>query len=144
MPLDLVGMGSEGLGLGEVLHPQLPAFLSHYRFFFNPIRYTSLGLAVCEAMMSGMPVVGMATTELVTVITNGTNGYIHTDLDYLVAKMKALLQDKELANRLGTQGRETAIKRFNIKRFTQDWQHIFRMAINRNLAAQPGYMHSLT
>ncbi len=44
VPLDLVGMGTGNYGLGEVLHPQLPAFISRYRFFFNPIRYTSLGL----------------------------------------------------------------------------------------------------
>ena len=40
---------------------------SHYRFFFNPIRYTSLGLAVCEAMMIGMPIIGLATTEMAAV-----------------------------------------------------------------------------
>ncbi|WP_231729844.1 glycosyltransferase family 1 protein [Pedobacter sp. Leaf176] len=54
VPLDLVGMGTEAYGIGEVFHPQLPGFLARYRFFFNPIRYTSMGLAVCEAMMLGM------------------------------------------------------------------------------------------
>lgn len=68
VPLDLVGMGTEGLGLGEVLHPQLPDFISKYRFFFNPIRYTSLGLAVCEAMTIGIPIVGLATTEMPNII----------------------------------------------------------------------------
>ena len=37
------GWGSAELGgIGEVPNPALPNFLSHYRFFFNPIRYTSL------------------------------------------------------------------------------------------------------
>jgi len=45
---------------------------AEYRFFFNPVRYTSLPLAVCEAMTIGMPIVGLATTELVSVIRNGT------------------------------------------------------------------------
>jgi len=40
------------------------------RFFFNPIRYTSLGLAVCEAMMVGMPIIGLATTEMATTVQN--------------------------------------------------------------------------
>lgn len=136
VPLDLVGMGSEELGLGEVLHPQLPEFLSHYRFFFNPIRYTSLGLAVCEAMMSGMPVIGMATTELVTVINNGINGFIHTDISFLIKKMKMLLDDKELARQIGAKGRQTALQRFNIKRFTADWKEIFHRAIEQNLNIQ--------
>ena len=38
-----------------VPHAELPAFMSRYRFFFNPIRYTSMGLAVIEAMMVGLP-----------------------------------------------------------------------------------------
>jgi NAD(P)-dependent dehydrogenase (short-subunit alcohol dehydrogenase family) len=29
----------------------------------KPVRYTSLGLAVCEAMMLGLPIIGLATTE---------------------------------------------------------------------------------
>src|SRR4051794_18249000 len=45
VPLDLVGMGAEDLdGIGEVPPTQLGRFISRYRFFFNPIRYTSLGL----------------------------------------------------------------------------------------------------
>ena len=47
VPLDLVGMGAEEAGgIGEVGNLALPAFCARYRFFFNPIRYTSLGLAV--------------------------------------------------------------------------------------------------
>ncbi|HKZ36921.1 MAG TPA: glycosyltransferase, partial [Chryseolinea sp.] len=76
VPLDLIGMNTQELGgLGEILHPQLPEFLKQYRFFFNPMRYTSLGLAVLEAMMIGIPIVGTATTEMVTVIKNDFSGY---------------------------------------------------------------------
>jgi glycosyltransferase involved in cell wall biosynthesis len=125
VPLDLVGMGTGELGLGEVLHPQLPEFQSRYRFFFNPIRYTSLGLAVCEAMMMGMPVVGLATTELSAVINNGYSGFIHTDINYLIEKMKLLIKDPVLAKEIGNNGREVALKRFNIQRFVNDWEQLF-------------------
>jgi len=126
VPLDLVGMGTGNWGLGEVLHPQLPAFQSQYRFFFNPIRYTSLGLAVCEAMMMGIPVVGLATTELSAVIKNGENGFIHTNIGYLIEKMQQLLADPALAATIGARGRATAMERFNIQRFTNDWEQLFR------------------
>lgn len=125
VPLDLIGMGTEDVGLGEVLHPKLPVFQSQYRFFFNPIRYTSLGLAVCEAMMMGIPVIGLATTELSAVIDNGYSGFIHTDVDYLIDKMNMLLEDSELAREIGQNGKATAMSRFNIKRFTDDWQQLF-------------------
>ena len=129
--LDLVGMGTGDLGSGEVLHPQLPKFISQFRFFFNPIRYTSFGLAVCEAMMSGMPIVAMATTEMVTVIEDGKNGFVDTDLDYLIDRMKLLINDKDLAMNLGAEARRTAMKRFGIERFVSDWSDIFQEAIQQ-------------
>ncbi|MDQ3503397.1 MAG: glycosyltransferase [Actinomycetota bacterium] len=52
--------------------------------FVNPIRYTSLGLAVREAMALGLPIVGLATTEMATVVQNGVNGYVETDVDRVV------------------------------------------------------------
>jgi glycosyltransferase involved in cell wall biosynthesis len=133
VPLDLVGMGTGSLGLGEVLHPDLPEFISRYRFFFNPIRWTSLGLAILEAMMVGIPVIGMATTELPTVIKNESSGYIHTDLNYLIAKMKLLLKDKNLAKQLGDEGKKIAIERFNIHRFTKEWKELFERTIQKQV-----------
>jgi len=129
VPLDLVGMGTGELGLGEVLHPQLPQFVSQYRFFFNPIRWTSLGLAICEAMMLGIPVIGLASTELSSVIQNERSGYIHTDIHYLIDRMKALLEDPALAQQLGAEGKEVALRRFNIDRFTREWEALFRSVI---------------
>jgi hypothetical protein len=131
IPLDLVGMGTGELGLGEILHPQLPKFISRYRFFFNPIRYTSLGLAICEAMMQGVPVVGLATTELSTVIDNGASGFIHTDPAYLIKKMQLLLDDHALAKKIGQAGKETAIERFNIDRFVRQWELLFQQVTDQ-------------
>jgi glycosyltransferase involved in cell wall biosynthesis len=122
VPLDLVGMGSETLGgLGEVQHDRLPSFSADYRFVFNPIRYTSLGLAVIEAMMAGVPMVALATTEMTTVIENGRSGFVDTNVSALVDGMRLLLRDPALARQLGEQGRQRAIERFNIRRFVADW-----------------------
>jgi hypothetical protein len=122
VPLDLVGMGAgEAGGLGEILHAQLPAFSAQYRFFFNPIRYTSLGLAVIEAMMLGMPVVGLATTEMATVIDNGVSGYVNTDVGKLTEQMQMLLAEPGLARKLGAAAQRDAMERFHIQRFVADW-----------------------
>lgn len=130
VPLELVGMDAESLqGWGEVPHAQLAAFQSRYRFFFHPVRYTSLGLAVCEAMMVGLPIVGLATTELATVIENGVSGYIHTNVDALIECMQELLNDPEQARRLGQAAQEQARSRFSIRRFTQDWSAVFEQVV---------------
>jgi hypothetical protein len=127
VPLDLVGINAEVLGgIPSVPYDQLPMLTGRYRFFFNPIRYTSLGLAVCEAMMLGMPIVGLATTEMVTVVQNGVSGYLDTNVDRLVERMRDLLADPIHARQLGEAARVHARERFNIKRFARDWDDAFR------------------
>jgi hypothetical protein len=132
VPLDLVGMFSEELGgLGEIPHADLPTFQARYRFLFNPIRYTSLGLSVCEAMMIGMPVIGLATTEMATAVENGVNGYADTDVSRLIGQMRRLLEEPEEARRLGRNARDRALARFGIKRFVRDWEETFSLATGR-------------
>jgi hypothetical protein len=132
VPLDLVGMAAEELGgLGEIPPDRLAGFIAHYRFLFNPIRYTSLGLAVCEAMMLGLPIVGLATTEMATVVENGVSGYVDTDVDRLVERMEELLADRSEARRLGAGARRRALERFNIRRFAGEWDRAFRDVAGR-------------
>src|SRR5207244_34180 len=75
IPLDLAGTGSEPLGgLGELSPRQLTEAVARRRFFFNPIRYASPTLAVCEAMMLGAPIVGLATTGMASAVGDGAGG----------------------------------------------------------------------
>lgn len=127
IPLDLVGMGARELGgVGELPRDRLGAFVGQHRFFFNPIRYTSLGLAVCEAMMMGMPIVGLATTEMATVVEDGVSGYIDTDVGRLIARMRELIEAPALARELGQGARARALARFHIDRFIADWDRTLR------------------
>ena len=75
--------------------------------------------------MLGMPIVGLATTEMATVIENGKSGYVHTDVDELIEAMHELLAHPEEARRLGAGARAVALERFNIQRFVRDWLHAF-------------------
>ncbi len=126
VPLDLIGMESEESGgLGEMSHDELPAFMCRYRFVFNPIRYTSLGLAMCEAMSLGMPIVGVATTEMATAVTNHVNGYVDTNVDALIERMRYLLTHQDEARRLSEGARKAARARFGITRFTDNWDRAF-------------------
>ncbi|HEX5125527.1 MAG TPA: glycosyltransferase family 4 protein [Rhodocyclaceae bacterium] len=126
VPLDLAGMNAQDMnGVGEIGNLELAAFSARYRFFFNPIRYTSLGLAILEAMMIGMPIVGLATTELVSVIRNGENGYLSNRLPELADVMHRLIADPAMAKAWGEGARRVALKRFNIDRFVSDWLRVF-------------------
>ncbi len=138
VPLDLIGINSEQVGgMGPLPHDEVWPFGARYRFFFNPIRYTSLGLAVCEAMMIGMPIVGLATTEMVTAVENGVSGYVDTNVDKLVDWMRELLANPAEARRLGEGARRTAKERFHIGRFIRDWDEAFAMAMGMTIAHRP-------
>jgi hypothetical protein len=127
LPLDLLGMGSDELrGLGELDHPHVAAFAARYRFLFSPVRYSSLSLSTLEAMMAGMPVVALATTEMATVIEHGVSGFAVTDAHQLAPCMRELLNDAGLARRLGEGARRTALDRFSIDRFSADWDAALR------------------
>ena len=130
MPLTAAGMDSESFGgLGDIPYPRLHRRMAEYRFLFSPMRYTSLPLAVVEAMTIGMPIVALATTELPTVIEDGVNGYVSSDPDYLTDRMRDLLADVGLARRLGANARAVATRRFGPARFIGDWNAAFARAI---------------
>ena len=127
VPLDLVGMESEELGgLGEVPRDELPAFVARYRFFLSPMRYTSLGLAILEAMAVGVPVVGLPTTELPRLIRSGENGILSADPRELVGHMRRLLADPGYARDLGAAGRRTVRERHGLARFRRAWSRVLR------------------
>jgi glycosyltransferase involved in cell wall biosynthesis len=124
--LELIGMDSERSGgLGEISNMEVAPFIAAYRYFFTPVRYGSLALALVEAMLVGLPVVGIAGTELPQVIRNGENGFVHTDFAKVVEVMRQLAHEPELARAWGDAARRDAMKLFNIERFIQDWLGIF-------------------
>jgi glycosyltransferase involved in cell wall biosynthesis len=130
VPLDLFGFNSgEVGGFGDLPQAEVHERMKAYRFYFNPIRYTSLPLSVLEAMELGLPVVALATTELVSVIKDGENGFIDTNVENLVHRMRRLLADPEEARRIGEAGRRTARERFGLERFVADWEAAFEEAL---------------
>jgi glycosyltransferase involved in cell wall biosynthesis len=138
VPVDLVGLRSEAMGgLGAVPHDELPWRISRYRCFLNPIRYTSLGLSLIEAMLAGVPVVALATTEIPSVIRDGETGLLALDADGLADHVRVLLDDHVLARRIGAVGREMARERFAIGRFARDWITVLEEAVDRGPVDRP-------
>jgi glycosyltransferase involved in cell wall biosynthesis len=86
-------------------------------------------LAVVEAMSIGMPVVALGTTALPEVIQDGVNGYISSDPDTLIDRMKELVADPDLARKLGRRAQETARERFGMDRFRREWDDVLHEAI---------------
>lgn len=130
VPLDLCGMETEELGgLGDVKYFRLARFMARYRFLYSPMRYTSLPLAVIEAMTIGLPVVALATTALPETIDHGTTGFVSADPEELIDSMLWLLAHPDGARRMGEAARRVAERRFGLDRFRDDWNAAFDHAI---------------
>jgi Glycosyl transferases group 1 len=130
VPLDLFGFNSREVGgFGDLPQAEVHERMKSYRFYFNPIRYTSLPLSVLEAMEMGLPVVALATTELVTVIKDSENGFIDTNVEKLIRRMQGLLTNPEEAHLIGEAGQHTVRERFGLKRFVADWEAAFEEAV---------------
>lgn len=85
--------------------------------------------------MMGMPIVGLATTEMATTVENGVSGFVDTRLNRLIERMQMLRQDPGLARELGESARKYALERFHIERFKKDWDAVLRQVTGRRKEA---------
>ncbi len=134
-PLDVFGMGLAGLheryGLdpGRVaLHDDPPqaamhAELAHRRVYVHPVRWTSLGLSLLEAMHLGMPVVALATTEAVEAVP-AEAGVLSTRPERLWEGVRTFLHDEDAARLAGKAARAAALERYGLARFLADWDRL--------------------
>ncbi|HSK26703.1 MAG TPA: glycosyltransferase family 4 protein [Jiangellales bacterium] len=136
-PLDVYGMGLPGLHerwscdpARVSLHDDLPqgrmhAELARRRVYVHPVRWTSLGLALLEAMHLGMPVVGLATTEAVEAVPPGS-GVLSTDPGRLRDAVRDLVNDHEAARVAGKAARAAVLERYSLDRFLADWDRLLQ------------------
>jgi Glycosyl transferases group 1 len=121
VPIDLFGIGTDELGgLGDVAPPRLWDEMARRRVYVHPIRWTSLGFALLEAMHLGMPVVALATTEVVEAVPPEA-GVVSTQVDALADGIRRLTDDPREARQRGHAGRRAALARYGLDRFLADW-----------------------
>jgi glycosyltransferase involved in cell wall biosynthesis len=119
--LRLFGIGAAELGGVENLEQDtLHTEMARRRVYLHPIRWTSLGLSLIEAMQLGMPVVALATTEAVEAVP-AEAGVISTRVEALAAALREFVADRELALERGREARRAALERFGLGRFLSDW-----------------------
>jgi hypothetical protein len=134
-PLDVFGMQVEHLpetvGLDRdrcrpyenLPQHRMHAELARRRVYVHPMRWTSLGLSLLEAMHLGMPVVALGTTEAAEAVPVGA-GVVSTRLDVLTGAVRHLLDDPLEARRIGKAAREAALARYSLDRFLTTWDQL--------------------
>jgi glycosyltransferase involved in cell wall biosynthesis len=124
LPLDLFGMDAARLG-GHDNPPQavLHAEMARRRVYLHPIRWTSLGLSLLEAMHLGMPVVALATTEAPEAVPPEA-GIVSTRVDVLTRALRELAEEPDRARAMGRAARGAALARYGLARFLADWDRL--------------------
>jgi glycosyltransferase involved in cell wall biosynthesis len=118
------GPGEDRLRVaGDLPAPRLHQELARCRLYLHPFRWTSLGLALLEAMHLGMPVVALGTTEAHRAVPRGA-GLVSNDVDELQAFARRLLADPEDAYAMGLVAREAALDRYGLAKFLNAWDEL--------------------
>jgi hypothetical protein len=104
---------------------RMHAELARRRVYIHPFRWTSLGLALVEAMHLGMPVVAVASTEAVRAVP-AEAGVCSTRLDELTAAVRRFLHDPAAAAAAGRAARSAALGRYGLDRFLADWDRLLK------------------
>jgi glycosyltransferase involved in cell wall biosynthesis len=130
VPIDLFGMDAATLGgIEDLPQDRMHTELARRRCYLHPIRWTSLGLSLIEAMHLGMPVVALATTEAVEAVPLQA-GVISTRIDVLADAARTFLRDPEAARDTGFAARTCALERFGLERFLADWDDLLLEVIS--------------
>ncbi len=129
-PVDVFGMDAAPIGGIENLpQERLHQELGRRRVYIHPIRWTSLGLSLIEAMHIGMPVVALATTEVPYAVPSSA-GFVSTNVNELVDASRDLLNDLDRCVEMGERARAFARERFGLERFLADWDRLLEEIVS--------------
>ena len=133
-PVDLFGMGADRLR--RPLRAPAVAVLGHRgpapgtsctremarrRVYLHPVRWTSLGLSLLEAMHLGMPVVALATTEVPDAVPAPPAGRHPTSSTCCAGRAPASPPTPRRRAPPGKAARAAALERYGLDRFLADW-----------------------
>lgn len=124
---DMVFLSGRTLNITEKL-------LSAEIFAF-PSKSEAFGLALAEAMSSGLPAIGYKSCPSVNeLIIDGYNGFLCDDgIDAFAEKMKILMQNKELRKQMGQNAKES-IKQFAPEKIWNQWEDLMKEVVAKRKA----------
>lgn len=98
------------------------------RIFLNTSTVSPVPTALMEAMAAGCACVSTATCMIPTIIQNGVNGFITNDEKEMRQYLQTLLDNPDLAAKLGAAARQTIEEKFSIGEFVKNWDAVLEKA----------------
>jgi glycosyltransferase involved in cell wall biosynthesis len=102
--------------------------MARRRVYLHPNRWTSLGLALLEAMHLGMPVVALSTTEAPEAVPPDA-GVVTNRMDRLEEALRRFVHDPDGAREAGLAARRAAREHYALERFLRDWDTLLARVV---------------
>jgi glycosyltransferase involved in cell wall biosynthesis len=129
--LTIIGLGPEGERIREsirrvrapvrleeraVPHREIPDLLRRFDYFVAPARSATQGVAMCEAMACGLPVVATRVGGIPEYLREGRDGFLVPPQkpEDLRRAVKALTRDPERARSMGREAREHVVQKCSL------------------------------
>lgn len=125
---DLRARGLPVVGQGNLTQELLHTEMARRRVYLHPVRWTSLGLSLIEAMHLSMPIVALSTTEVPEAVP-AEAGVVSNRLDALTGALRRLMHEPEEAGLMGKAARAAALDRYGLARFLADWDRLLEEVV---------------
>lgn len=124
IPMRLIG---ENPGISQPAKDEndLITQLSNARFFLNTSQWSPCPLSLLEAASVGLPIVSTAQQDIPRIFKHGENAFLSNNPSELIGYCKQLLNDYDLAVKMGNAARQVILDNYTIDRFLSTWNKVF-------------------
>lgn len=130
---DDLGVAERVHFLGSIDHASARRITADALFVIVPSRWEAFGMVCLEAMIAGKAVVGTRNGGISEIVVDGETGLLVPPDDpvELAKAIRALLDDRERADKMGSSGRERALKHFTWDQMLDRYEDVFCQAVDR-------------
>lgn len=99
--------------------------------FVHTSRWEGFGIVLLEAMLASLPVVATSVSAVPEVVADGETGILvaEGDIAAIAGALRELLEDPERARRLGTAGRNRALRDFSVAQMANRTAEVYHEAL---------------
>lgn len=124
------GTGNQFIFTGQV--DDIAHHLSEFDVFGYPLapyHYGTCEQSLSESMAAGVPPVVLANRTERYMVEDGVTGIVAADEEAYARAIEELYQRPELRQRLSSNARETARRRFSMEQMVTQWENVFNEAL---------------
>lgn len=129
LPINLMGINPGVSSPAKDLNDLVDKYVN-CPVFLNTSNWLSCPMELLEAMSCGCPVVSTKNADITDYIEHGITGFLSNDPKEIIDYCKILMNDKNLAQKMGNNAKQIILDKFNEKIFIKKWQEIFYSTID--------------